>query len=199
MGVRRVDWEGEPCVTVRRLLALASVCALGVSVAACGNSGNGSATTTTSHSGTSIPDRVPNQDSVRRDVTIGTCSAVPGGWSAGGTIKNTLGHDATYEITIFFTSAAATDLAYGATSDGGESRQERALDGDGEVRGAEHGAVRPTGCLGQLTGAPAGRDAHFDDDFASPFTVVLVVVGTACVDAPIVQGYGFHGSDWVLV
>lgn len=116
MGVRRVDWEGEPCVTVRRLLALASVCALGVSVAACGNSGNGSATTTTSHSGTSIPDRVPNQDSVRRDVTIGTCSAVPGGWSAGGTIKNTLGHDATYEITIFFTSAAATDLAYGATS-----------------------------------------------------------------------------------
>ena len=48
--------------TVRRLLALASVCALGLSVAACGNSGNGSATSTTEHSGTSVPNSVPNQD-----------------------------------------------------------------------------------------------------------------------------------------
>lgn len=102
--------------TVRRLPALASVCALGLSVAACGNSGNGSATSTTVRSGTSIPDHVANQDAVRKDVTIGSCSAAPGGWSAGGTIKNTLGHDATYQITIFFTSTAATDLTYGETS-----------------------------------------------------------------------------------
>jgi hypothetical protein len=41
--------------SVTRLLALASVSALGVSVAACGNSGSGSATSTTVRSGTSIP------------------------------------------------------------------------------------------------------------------------------------------------
>jgi hypothetical protein len=102
--------------TVRRLLALASVCALGVAVAACGNSGNGSATSTTSISGTSVPSNVPNQDAVRTDVTMSTCAPAHGGWSAGGTIKNTLGHDATYQITIFFTSAQASDLAYGQTS-----------------------------------------------------------------------------------
>jgi hypothetical protein len=102
--------------TVRRLLVLASVCALGVSVAACGNSGNGSTTGTTDRSGTSVPNSVPNQDSVRTDVTMTTCAPAHGGWSAGGTIKNTLGHDATYQITVFFTSAQASDLAYGETS-----------------------------------------------------------------------------------
>lgn len=102
--------------TVRRLLALASVCVLGLSVAACGNSGNGSSTATTSRSGTSVPNSVPNQDSVRSDVTLSTCAAAHGGWTAGGTIKNTLGHDATYQITIFFTSAQASDLAYAQTS-----------------------------------------------------------------------------------
>ena len=102
--------------TVRRLLALAAVCVLGLSVAACGNSGNGSATATTSQSGTSVPNSVPNQDSVRSDVTMSKCAPVHGGWSAGGTIKNTLGHDATYQITVFFTSAQASDLAYAATS-----------------------------------------------------------------------------------
>jgi hypothetical protein len=102
--------------TVKRLLALASVGVLAVAVAACGNSGNGSATSTTDRSGTSVPNSVPNQDAVRTDVTMSTCAPAHGGWTAGGTIKNTLGHDATYQITVFFTSAQASDLAYGETS-----------------------------------------------------------------------------------
>ncbi|HTU39895.1 MAG TPA: hypothetical protein VMF35_17995 [Acidimicrobiales bacterium] len=38
-------------------------------------------------------------------------------------MKNTQGHDATYRITVFFTSAQATDLAYGVTSVGVGSGQ----------------------------------------------------------------------------
>jgi hypothetical protein len=63
-----------------------------------------------------VPTSVPNQVSVRKDVQLLHCGATKGGWSAGGTVKNSLGHTATYQITIFFTSNQATDLAFAKTS-----------------------------------------------------------------------------------
>jgi len=101
----------------KRLSAVLVVSALGVPLAACSNSNNPSSSTTTTKAvpGT-IPNNVPNQVSARKDVQMINCGSTSGGWSAGGTIKNTLGHDATYHITVFFTSTEATDLAYGSTS-----------------------------------------------------------------------------------
>lgn len=103
-----------------RLLAVSAVAAGGLTVAACssnGNSNSSSTTTSTTTGGTTtIPEKVPNQVSVRKDVQIINCNATQGGWSAGGTVKNTLGRSATYHITIFFTSTQAADLAYAMTS-----------------------------------------------------------------------------------
>ena len=113
------------------------------------------------------------------------CAPVHGGWSAGGTIKNTLGHDATYQITVFFTSAQASDLAYAPTSTTVNAASERHLDRHGDVRRAEHGALRPPGRRRQLTGAPRGA-GHFV--VVVPFGPVVVVVGAAWVDPPSVQG-----------
>jgi hypothetical protein len=107
-----------------RPLALATVAIVGPCLAACGNSGNGTASSTTtstrpgstragSTSPTGAPASVPNQPAVRQDVTLSNCASAPGGWSAGGAVKNTEGHDATYHITDFFTTAQATDLTYG--------------------------------------------------------------------------------------
>ena len=59
---------------------------------------------------------MPNQDSVRKDVQLLNCGSTKGGWSAGGTVRNTLGHDTTFDITVFFTSTEAMDLASAATS-----------------------------------------------------------------------------------
>ena len=101
----------------KRLSAVLVVSALGVSLAACSGSNNpSSSTTTTKAVPGSVPNNVPNQVRVRKDVQMINCGSSSGGWSAGGTIKNTLGHDATYNITVFFTSTQATDLAYGSTS-----------------------------------------------------------------------------------
>lgn len=102
---------------------MAAVLGAGLCLAACSNSGNpsSSATTTTTTrphttNDTVVPISVPNQDSVRKDVNILNCSASSGGWSAGGSVHNTLGKQATFDITVFFTSTADTDLAYATTS-----------------------------------------------------------------------------------
>ena len=63
-----------------------------------------------------IPASVPDQDRVRPDVDLINCTPTEGGWSAGGTVKNSLHHATTYLITVFFTSAQATDLAAATTS-----------------------------------------------------------------------------------
>jgi hypothetical protein len=87
----------------------------------------GATTTTTTKAGvttttaagpatTTIPTGVPNQDAVRKNVTLKNCGASPGGWSAGGIVNNPTGSSTTYQITIFFTSAQATDLASASTS-----------------------------------------------------------------------------------
>jgi hypothetical protein len=59
---------------------------------------------------------VPNDVSVRKDVTLLNCESSPGGWVAGGTVKNPTTKTQTYKITVFFTSSGATDLAYGSTT-----------------------------------------------------------------------------------
>jgi len=59
---------------------------------------------------------VPNQDSVRKDVPLLNCGSTKGGWSAGGGVRNTLGHDTTFDITVFFTLTEVMDLASAATS-----------------------------------------------------------------------------------
>ena len=102
----------------RRLSGLAAASVFGVTLAACSssNSPSSSSSTTTTRVPGAVPTSVPNEVSVRKDVQLLSCGATKGGWSAGGTVKNSLGHDATYQITIFFTSNQATDLAYAMSS-----------------------------------------------------------------------------------
>jgi hypothetical protein len=104
----------------RRLSGLAAVSVFGVALAACGSSNSPSSSSSTTNTSSKVPGivptRVPNEVSVRKDAQLLSCGATKGGWSAGGTVKNSLGRDATYQITIFFTSDQATDLAYAKTS-----------------------------------------------------------------------------------
>ena len=101
-----------------------AVLVAGVCLAACGNSGKPSSsptsTTTTAAPSTSkdtiVPVNVPNQDNVRKDVQLLNCGQSSGGWSAGGEVSNSLGKSATFDITVFFTDAASTDLAYATTN-----------------------------------------------------------------------------------
>ena len=107
-----------------RAWPVSAVLVAGVCLAACGNSGkpSSSATTTTTTKAPStsqdtvVPVNVPNQDNVRKDVQLLNCAASSGGWSAGGEVRNTLGKSATFDITVFFTNAVSTDLAYATTN-----------------------------------------------------------------------------------
>jgi hypothetical protein len=105
----------------------AAAAAMALSLSACG-SGTPSASSTSTTKVTvlgSVPLSVPNQITVRKDVDMINCAATKGGWSAGGTVRNNLGHPATYLITVYFTSSQATDLAYASTSvavDQGQSK-----------------------------------------------------------------------------
>lgn len=100
---------------------VASVLAAGMCLAACSSSGkppSSAATTTTApytSKDTIVPENVPNQPSVRKDVRLLNCAQTSGGWSAGGAIRNTLAKTATFDITVFFTNAVSTDLAYATT------------------------------------------------------------------------------------
>lgn len=104
--------------------AVTSVLVAGVCLAACSSSGKPSTSATTTpptlppsvSKDTVVPMSVPNQPSVRKDVKLFNCSKSTGGWSAGGTIDNTQGKTATYDITVFFTSTGYTDLASANTS-----------------------------------------------------------------------------------
>lgn len=105
----------------KRLAALAGVVALAVTLTACTSSKGhpptptSSETTPTPGPGVTIPTKVANDVAVRKYVTLDKCVAAPGGWSASGAIDNKLTKAATYEITVFFTSALATDLQFGVT------------------------------------------------------------------------------------
>lgn len=73
--------------------------------------------TTASTTTTTIPTQVPNNPSVRQEVSVTSCADSPGGWEAGGTVTNRLNHTATFKITVFFTNSGATDLAFGSISE----------------------------------------------------------------------------------
>ena len=73
-------------------------------------------TQTTGPVPSTVPLHVPDQQAARNDVALLNCNAEVGGWSAGGTVKNPTAQQASYLITIFFTSALATDLASGTTT-----------------------------------------------------------------------------------
>jgi hypothetical protein len=59
-------------------------------------------------------------------VVITSCAAAARGWQAVGTAKGAKGKAATYRITVFFTTSAATVEAFGATRvhiPGGKTRR----------------------------------------------------------------------------
>jgi len=66
---------------------------------------------------TAIPTDVPNQPSARANVQISDCAKQNNGtWVARGNARNPGTSDTTYEITIFFTTAAATVVQTGHTA-----------------------------------------------------------------------------------
>ena len=78
--------------------------------------GGATATTRGDTSATSVPTSVPNDITARRNVTIRSCAAAPGGWAAAGTASNPTTSHVTYRITIFFTTSQATVEGFGATT-----------------------------------------------------------------------------------
>ena len=93
--------------------------ALGLSLAACGgNSDPGRSSSPPTPSTvrvTTSPATTPGH-SIFKDVHLLNCAANKHGWSAGGTVQDSLSHAATYVITVFFTSSVAENLDYGSTS-----------------------------------------------------------------------------------
>jgi hypothetical protein len=64
--------------------------------------------------GTSPP-KAANQAAVRKNVVQSSCSAIPGGWRAAGTVSNPTNSEVKYKITVYFTTEHATVLAYATT------------------------------------------------------------------------------------
>lgn len=123
--------------SARGLLAATTAAALSLALSSCGTSRGSSGPSTATSSGYSGATRatvsvsgsgqshVPNQVAARRDVKLINCGGENGGWSAGGTLKNSLDHSATYLITVVFTSPNGIHLASATLSvpvRSGESR-----------------------------------------------------------------------------
>lgn len=62
---------------------------------------------------TSLPTKIANEVSLRKNVAVNSCSKIDGGWAASGTVSNPATATKTYTITVFFTTTSATviDLA----------------------------------------------------------------------------------------
>ena len=58
---------------------------------------------------------IGNTVAKRKAVTLAGCTAMPGGWKATGTARNTGAKTASYTITIFFTTSKATVQSYAST------------------------------------------------------------------------------------
>lgn len=56
-----------------------------------------------------------NDPALIKNVTISKCAKTDDGWGASGTAKNTGTKDATYSITVFFTTTGATVIATAET------------------------------------------------------------------------------------
>lgn len=59
-----------------------------------------------------LPSTVPNNLTLRKNVTITACHAIAGGWAATGTAANPGTSPGNYQITVFFTTPRATVLDY---------------------------------------------------------------------------------------
>jgi hypothetical protein len=109
----QVDREGDSEIHLkRRLPALARPPHLAARLPACTNSSYPSASSTTSTKLTvqgRVPLSVPSWVDVRKNDNMVNCGEVEGGWSAGGTVKISSGHPATYDVTVPSTSTQATD------------------------------------------------------------------------------------------
>jgi hypothetical protein len=65
---------------------------------------------------TSVPTKVANDVSLRKNVAITSCAAgKAGGWSASGTVNNPAASAADYTITVFFTTTSATVISTAQT------------------------------------------------------------------------------------
>ena len=142
----------------RRLLAAVAVSAVGLSLSACSSSNSPSASPSTSHTTTtnakssgSVPLSVPNQDSVRKDVHMTNCGPAQGGWSAGGTVTNSLGHSTTYDITVYFTFVSGDRSVVCVDPGAVECRSVQAVVGHGDVRRTERCALRAQRCRRELS------------------------------------------------
>jgi hypothetical protein len=65
---------------------------------------------------TDVPTAVPNDPTLRKDVTLTSCESATGGWQAGGKIVNHSSGARKYRIEVFFTAPTTTVLGTGAIS-----------------------------------------------------------------------------------
>ncbi|GII81978.1 hypothetical protein Sru01_69600 [Sphaerisporangium rufum] len=63
----------------------------------------------------SLPTKIQNDPSVRKNVVQTKCAAVPGGWGAKGTATNPGEKPVTYKIVVHFTTTKATALDFAQT------------------------------------------------------------------------------------
>lgn len=68
-----------------------------------------------------VPTDVPNDPEDRRNVAIDECDATENGWRATGTAVNAADTDATYEISVFFTTESGTVVGFGGATASVES------------------------------------------------------------------------------
>ena len=61
-----------------------------------------------------LPTDVRNDPDARADVALDSCAASDGGWRATGTVSNSDASDATYGITVFFTTDAGSVIGFGS-------------------------------------------------------------------------------------
>jgi len=109
---------GPDCMRTWQSAVTVAMVAMAVT-AGCGSSKPSSSPATTG--ATSIPGSattvVPNDIALRPDVSIGSCTSVPGGWKARGTAANPGHSAASYLITIrFVTPVGDTVEGQGATT-----------------------------------------------------------------------------------
>lgn len=66
-------------------------------------------------SNASVPAKVPNDATLRKQVTLSSCTRATGGWQAGGTAANGSTTPADYTVTVFFITSGDTVIGTGKT------------------------------------------------------------------------------------
>jgi hypothetical protein len=65
---------------------------------------------------TNVPTSVPNDPTLRNNVTLSSCASTSVGWAASGTARNPSKSSASYRITVFFTTDHATVIGHASTT-----------------------------------------------------------------------------------